>query len=618
MCLGPPLLQPCRSKACCRVFAVLRVPARPAECVSHNSRGCHLCWQQPSLLPAAAVKDAAYRCVICRGVEAEDAPSANTADHLPAADAADATSPPRAAQRGRQQQQRRLQQTVGDKPVPNNRAEAEAMGIEVPRGLGGAALRSFLRRQWLEEEEEAEEEGGSSAEEPPQQQRRQRQQQDGQQQAVPQQRSQQQPSQRQMVGRKQVPNNRAEAEAMGIEVPPGLGGAALRSFLRRQWLEEEEAAGSSDDEQPQAGALPSNRAEAEAMGMELPPGLGGAALRSYLLRQQREREEEAGDSDSSDAEQGEQPGSQRAPRQAAAPARRRQQLGGGSGSEEEQEEQPRKQRKVGSTALAGHVKRLDHRRQQRPAPEPQPSSSSSEDEEEEEEWPYAFPPPPRKLGGAALRSYIKRQEQLLEEQQQGSQLSGSSSGTALGAGSEGESDGTTSGRARLPQCRVLSLYATCRTALNPHARAALHLMTHQTVLPQWNPAPLAPATQAWPQPPAATRSGGSTRRTAPRPPSALARALAAPRPRASRAALPLRPAGTPPAAAGGCRSPAGGRRHGTPRPGRRARRPLVPSVFLLFLRPVSTAPHAPHPLTLSPQPVLAPDSPWVGRPRRGG
>ena len=180
---------------------------------------------------------------------------------------------------------------------------------------------------------------------------------------------------------------------------------------------------------PQPGALPSNRAEAEAMGMELPPGLGGAALRSFLLRQQREREEEEGGSGSSKAQ-----GSEEEPRPArhAAPARRR-----GSSSEGDAEAEPQRlrQRKGGKQRQA----------------EPEPSSSSSEDEEE---WPYAFPPPPRKLGGAALRSYIKRQEQLLEEEQEGQQLSGSSSGTALGAGSGGESDAATSGaslhRMRMP------------------------------------------------------------------------------------------------------------------------------------------------------------------------
>ena len=513
----PPACVPAASKLQLGTFSHLwqRVLAKPTlsplSATSDPLRVAPLC------CTAAAVKDSSYQCVICRGLEAEDAPSANTADQLPAEDAADATSPPRAQQRSRQQQ-RRSQQTVGDKKVPNNRAEAEAMGIEVPPGLGGAALRSFLRRQWLEEEAE---EGGSSAEEPPVQQQsrrqqqeqqeeqaasrrrpqqqqasqrqvigdkqvpnnraeaeamgievprglggaalrsflrrqwleeeeedadaeecseeeaeseeeeaqqqpqppRRRQQEQQQQQQAGQRRSQQlqpQPLQRQTIGDKQVPNNRAEAEAMGIEVPRGLGGAALRSFLRRQWLEEEESSSDEEGRVPQPGALPSNRAEAEAMGMELPPGLGGAALRSFLLRQQREREEEEGGSGSSKAQ-----GAEEEPRPArhAAPARRR-----GSSSEDDAaaEQQRLRQRKGGRPQQA----------------EPEPSSSGSE---EEEEWPYAFPPPPRKLGGAALRSYIKRQEQLLEEEQDGQQPSGSSSGTALSTGSGGESDAATSG-----------------------------------------------------------------------------------------------------------------------------------------------------------------------------
>ncbi len=107
------------------------------------------------------------------------------------------------------------------------------------------------------------------------------------------------------------------------------------------------------------------------MGMELPPGLGGAALRSWLLKK-RQRDEL---------------------------------LEGQAAADESDSEQPATS-DHGAAVAAGP-----------------------------KDWPHShIPPPPRRLGGAALVSYIKRQEQLLEEE--GSELSGSSSGTALGAGGE--------------------------------------------------------------------------------------------------------------------------------------------------------------------------------------
>ncbi|KAL4431305.1 hypothetical protein ABPG75_006561 [Micractinium tetrahymenae] len=385
-------------------------------CASCPRCFCFKCFQRRPGLGinnwSRAVKDSRYRCVICRGLEAEDAPSASTADALPAADAADATSPLRSRRPAPPQQ-----------PVTAARLEserrAEELGVEVPRGLGGAALRSFLNRRQKEleeaaEEEEEEEEGGR-----------------------------QQPSE---AAAEEEEEEDPEAEAEAEEQPAARAGqrphraTAGATHQRRQQL----AGGSSDE-----GDL-----DEDYQRRPKQRRLGGAALASHLRRLEQRRQERAevrqqGAADIEDgASDAEQPSSSR---------------GGGGGSEEDEEPEwpyphiPPPSRKLGGAALRSYVKRQEALLEEE-------GSEAAASSEHGDGWPHAhIPPPSRKLGGAALRSYIKRQEALLkeaaeEERQQQQhhhhhhhghhqpQRSGSSSGTAeeFGTSSEEEAGGAAS------------------------------------------------------------------------------------------------------------------------------------------------------------------------------
>ncbi|PSC74628.1 Soluble inorganic pyrophosphatase 2 [Micractinium conductrix] len=258
-------------------------------CASCPRCFCFKCFQRRPGLGinnwSRAVKDSTYRCVICRGVEADDAPSANTASEARPADAADATSP----QRGRRPAPQPEEPTAAR--IESER-RAQELGVEVPRGLGGAALRSFLIRLQKQRVEEADEEEEGSE----------------QQQALA---SPASPRPRATAGghgRRQQPRGSSDEEGDGEEDgrrlrQRRLGGAALASHVKR--LEVQRAGRgqggcASDDEQP------SSDGEEAWPHPHIPPPprkLGGAALRSYIKRQ--EALLEAGDEeDASDSSEG--------------------------------------------------------------------------------------------------------------------------------------------------------------------------------------------------------------------------------------------------------------------------------------------------------------------------
>ena len=513
--------------------------------------------------PFTAVKDPRYTCVICRGLEVEDAPSANTADVLPAVDAADATSPRRRGQQhARRQAQQQQQQQAADRAELLD--DAQQLGVEIPKGLGGAALRSYL----LKRQREVEEHGADSSsqeEEADQQQ----QQQHGHLRGRPPRAvagaaahaTHGRARRQQRLGASSGSSESGVDEEQRRPKQRKLGGAALASHLRRleQRRQQRQQQHASDHEQASFGAAeedgwPYNHIPAP------PRKLGGAALKSYIRRQELLLEEP----DGSDSEQ---PATSGQPLTAA--------------EEWPFAHIPPPPRKLGGAALRSYIKRQElllaeqqgsdaeggREHQEATSDSEQPSSSHGVAAAADEAWPYThIPAPPRKLGGAALKSYIRRQEQLLEEQDGGSEPSGSSSGTAEEFGASSSEDEGASGVLGMPACgcspwHLLAWPSCC----SPRAILAhLSHLQHAMQDPQ-------PGTAA-----AATKSGPTTRRTLRRRPSGTApwaAPLWLPTCASSRwqqlcpkggglVPAPLQVAGVPAAMRMGCWSRQGGCRHG--------------------------------------------------------
>ncbi|EFN51054.1 hypothetical protein CHLNCDRAFT_141564 [Chlorella variabilis] len=410
-------------------------------CASCPRCFCFKCFQRRPGLGinnwSRAVKDPRYTCVICRGLEVEDAPSANTADVLPAVDAADATSPRRRGQQhARRQAQQQQQQQAADRAELLD--DAQQLGVEIPKGLGGAALRSYL----LKRQREVEEHGADSSsqeEEADQQQ----QQQHGHLRGRPPRAvagaaahaTHGRARRQQRLGASSGSSESGVDEEQRRPKQRKLGGAALASHLRRleQRRQQRQQQHASDHEQASFGAAeedgwPYNHIPAP------PRKLGGAALKSYIRRQELLLEEP----DGSDSEQ---PATSGQPLTAA--------------EEWPFAHIPPPPRKLGGAALRSYIKRQElllaeqqgsdaeggREHQEATSDSEQPSSSHGVAAAADEAWPYThIPAPPRKLGGAALKSYIRRQEQLLEEQDGGSEPSGSSSGTAEEFGASSSED----------------------------------------------------------------------------------------------------------------------------------------------------------------------------------
>ena len=382
-----------------------------------------------------AVKDPRYTCVICRGLEPGDAPSANTCDARAAADAADATSPRRRRQQQVVRQGQQLQQLAVRTQLLD---EAEQLGIDVPKGLGGAALRSYLLRMKRQRDDGYGEDGADD--------------------------SSQEPEQPQPLQQRR-PRGRPARTSFGSDVPslygrprrhhrhassgtsdsdPGdeehrpkqrkLGGAALASHLRRlEQRRQQRQQHMSADDQPSGGEddWPFDHIPAPSR------KLGGAALKSYIRRQELLLED-ASDSEAPATSSGQ-------PVTAAA------------ADDWPFDHIPPPPRKLGGAALKSYIRRQELLLEEEDELDGASDSDSEEPstshgiEADDSDWPFDhIPAPSRKLGGAALKSYIRRQELLLEGKHNDGEPSGSSSGTAEEFGASSSEDEGASGARGLP------------------------------------------------------------------------------------------------------------------------------------------------------------------------